>query len=33
MQKALDALKRRALFVKVLGSYPAWRWPEGEAKP
>lgn len=33
MTKALTALKRRALFVKVLGSYPAWRWPEGEAKP
>jgi chorismate mutase/prephenate dehydratase len=33
MRKALEALKRRALFVKVLGSYPAWRWPEGEAKP
>lgn len=33
MQKALTALGRRALFVKVLGSYPAWRWPEGEAKP
>ena len=33
MAKALVALKRRALFVKVLGSYPAWRWPEGEAKP
>jgi chorismate mutase/prephenate dehydratase len=33
MAKALAALKRRALFVKVLGSYPAWRWPEGEAKP
>lgn len=33
MQKALAALKRRALFVKVLGSYPAWRWPEGEAQP
>ena len=33
MRKALNALKRRALFVKVLGSYPAWRWPEGEAKP
>jgi chorismate mutase / prephenate dehydratase len=33
MGKALAALKRRALFVKVLGSYPAWRWPEGEAKP
>ena len=32
MQKALQALKRRALFVKVLGSYPAWRWPDGEAK-
>jgi len=32
MRKALNALKRRALFVKVLGSYPAWRWPEGEAK-
>ena len=33
MQRALVALKKRALFVKVLGSYPAWRWPEGEAKP
>jgi len=33
MAKALTALKRRAQFVKVLGSYPAWRWPEGEAKP
>jgi chorismate mutase/prephenate dehydratase len=33
MGKALNALKRRALFVKVLGSYPAWRWPEGETKP
>jgi chorismate mutase/prephenate dehydratase len=33
MRKALQALQRRALFVKVLGSYPAWRWPEGEAKP
>jgi chorismate mutase / prephenate dehydratase len=32
MAKALAALKRRAQFVKVLGSYPAWRWPEGEAK-
>ncbi len=29
----LEALKRRAQFVKVLGSYPAWRWPDGEAKP
>ncbi len=33
MRGALAALRRRALFVKVLGSYPAWRWPEGEAKP
>jgi chorismate mutase/prephenate dehydratase len=33
MAKALVALKRRAQFVKVLGSYPAWRWPEGEARP
>jgi chorismate mutase/prephenate dehydratase len=33
MRSALTALRRRALFVKVLGSYPAWRWPEGEAKP
>lgn len=33
MARALVALKRRALFVKVLGSYPAWRWPEGEARP
>lgn len=28
MERALAALERRALFVKVLGSYPAWRWPE-----
>lgn len=28
MRRALAALERRALFVKVLGSYPAWRWPE-----
>lgn len=33
MAKALEVLGGRALFVKVLGSYPAWRWPEGEAKP
>jgi chorismate mutase/prephenate dehydratase len=33
MVKALAGLKRRALFVKVLGSYPAWRWPEGEVRP
>jgi chorismate mutase / prephenate dehydratase len=33
MRRALAALTERALFVKVLGSYPAWRWPEGEAKP
>ncbi len=33
MAKALTVLKRRAQFVKVLGSYPAWRWPEREAKP
>ncbi len=33
MRPALAALQRRAQFVKVLGSYPAWRWPEGEAKP
>ncbi|MGD9765160.1 MAG: prephenate dehydratase [Candidatus Binatia bacterium] len=33
MQQALADLRRRAQFVKVLGSYPAWRWPEGEAKP
>ncbi len=28
MKRAVAALERRALFVKVLGSYPAWRWPE-----
>jgi chorismate mutase/prephenate dehydratase len=33
MAKALAALARRARFVKVLGSYPAWRWPEGETHP
>lgn len=27
MRRALDALERRSRFVKVLGSYPAWRWP------
>jgi chorismate mutase/prephenate dehydratase len=26
MRQALDAVSKRALFVKVLGSYPAWRW-------
>ncbi len=28
MTRALAALEKRALFVKVLGSYPAWHWPE-----
>ena len=28
MQRALAGLEKRALFVKVLGSYPAWRWPK-----
>ena len=32
MAKALAMLRRRALFVKVLGSYPAWRWPEEQAR-
>jgi chorismate mutase/prephenate dehydratase len=27
--KALAALRRRSAFMKLLGSYPAWRWPEG----
>jgi chorismate mutase / prephenate dehydratase len=26
MVKALAAIRRRSLFLKVLGSYPAWRW-------
>ena len=26
MRDALDAIGRRARFVKALGSYPAWRW-------
>jgi chorismate mutase/prephenate dehydratase len=30
MGRALATLKRRAQFVKVLGSYPAARWPEPE---
>jgi chorismate mutase/prephenate dehydratase len=30
MGKALALLRRRSHFVKVLGSYPAWRWPEDE---
>ncbi len=32
MAKALAALRRRSLFVKVLGSYPACRWPEDESR-
>ena len=28
MARALRTLRRRSLFVKVLGSYPAWRWPD-----
>lgn len=28
IRRALSALRRRCLFFKVLGSYPAWRWPE-----
>lgn len=32
MTKALAALRRRARFFKVLGSYPAWRWPEAEER-
>lgn len=32
MKRALAALERRALFVKVLGSYPAWRWPRAGAR-
>jgi chorismate mutase/prephenate dehydratase len=31
MAKALGLLRHRSHFVKVLGSYPAWRWPEDEA--
>jgi chorismate mutase/prephenate dehydratase len=30
MGRALAALGRRAQFVKILGSYPAARWPEPE---
>ncbi len=32
MKRALAVLERRALFVKVLGSYPAWRWPDAKDK-
>jgi len=32
MVKALGALRRRSVFVKVLGSYPAWRWPGSEKR-
>lgn len=32
MKKALAALRRRVLFVRVLGSYPAWRWPDRQAQ-
>jgi chorismate mutase/prephenate dehydratase len=31
MEKALAAFAKRALFVRVLGSYPAWRWPGSES--
>ncbi len=31
MAKALATLRHRTLFVKVLGSYPSWRWPEDKA--
>jgi chorismate mutase/prephenate dehydratase len=27
MRRALGALESRSRFTKVLGSYPAWRWP------
>ncbi len=32
MARALVALEKRALFVKVLGSYPAWHWPDPKEK-
>jgi chorismate mutase/prephenate dehydratase len=32
MVRARAALERRALFVKVLGSYPAWHWPDPGTK-
>lgn len=32
MVKALKAVEPRALFLKVLGSYPAWRWPARGAR-
>jgi len=32
MIKALAAVKRRSLFLKILGSYPAWRWAEEHAR-
>jgi chorismate mutase/prephenate dehydratase len=31
MAKAIAAFERRVLFLRVLGSYPAWRWPGREA--
>lgn len=31
MVKALAAVESRSLFLKVLGSYPAWRWPDRQA--
>jgi chorismate mutase/prephenate dehydratase len=31
MSKALAAFGRRVLFMRVLGSYPAWRWPRSMA--
>lgn len=31
MTKAITAFERRVLFLRVLGSYPAFRWPGKEA--
>lgn len=31
MAKAITAFERRVLFLRVLGSYPAFRWPGREA--
>jgi chorismate mutase/prephenate dehydratase len=28
LKKALASIRRRSIFVKVLGSYPAWRWSD-----
>lgn len=32
MTRALETVRELSVFLKVLGSYPAWRWPESKAR-